>query len=327
MTKSFKFHRYRPLVIILVGLTLHNCNRLPESNLDQETSIDWMSDFNSSDCNYEIQYCDTCVTLSDFEQWETMRGAKEVMFDHASYQYSMGERGDYRPGSPGPSVKAFFYQDTSSFIKELSSYSFDVYRNPDTGKDTMFVTYFIKKIFFRSDYLEEHLKSNRFAVERRRSVGRLDTHLIENNIYVKDGQNFSFPDMYQTFLCLTSHLQSKYQTTIDLKPHHRKSWPKFLGGYSDSMYHYFVNVNDSLVLNIDNTSNGESITEINRNDLLAYKRFHVYMSFSEISFLAEEHGGIYTRDNTAIELVGEFNQSADGPLKKRLKVLTDDRNN
>lgn len=304
--------------IFFLLTSLLACNLQPSEQAKEATSNNYTV---SQPCDYNFSFCDTCFLLSDFVKWEKMRGAQEVLFDKDSHDISMGGKGYSNPGSWSlDNYVAFLYQEESSFLRQLVVYKYDIFHNEATGVDTAFVTYIHSKYFHRSDYLERHLKSNRFVLDGRKSVGRLDTHLIENNIELQELRDFSFPKLYNSFLCLADFVEAEFQVDLETQPSKKSTWTNISSDFIDSMLTFDINI---LEYDLDDETQKHN-NELESNLSIFSKSFYriaANISFSENNHYVEQKSSLYAKDNTAIYLVFVANDSEDSFLRQRLKKL------
>ncbi len=281
------------------------------------------------DCTFSFDYCDTCFLLEDVIQWEESRGAKPVVFDKNSFDISMNlQYGDanYRGLNAFmynyEGYVAFFYQDTSSFIKEITIYDIGEYKNESSGKKVKYVWYFRKKYFFRSLYLEQHLYSNAFVLEGRKSVRQIDTFPIINNIKVKDFKPFNFQELKTNYFCLMANFEKKYNMELQILSSSSKG-----DALARGMKINFVVPGTTPVGEVDiyspwnNKYLGASNLSID-DSLKVFANIFASFNLSEKNRFTKNAGITWSNENFSIGLSLTINQNDGSPLKKKLEKAT-----
>lgn len=323
-------------LVFLTGLLLQSCDDYGDpvvSNI-KELNVKTLNQ-DSLQCTYQFEFCDTCILLDEIIEWEKNRGSRPVKFDRNSFEISLNHRySDHEYFGPRAYLSdyvAFFYQDTSSFIKEIAIYRYSDYLDSTTQTSLKRIWGFQKKYFFRSDYLVRHLMDNEFVLQGRRSINRSDTILIRNNISVKQNKKFDFEELETNFYCLRSNLEQKYNLELEVKnlepregvpdlgffkyfrfdvpgsekSHYTKNQEKF-NSYPDLPKYKFL---------------GSSVSEI-PDSLRYFGDFWCNFTLSEINYFSEELGNMYDRENACIFIAVTMNQKNSALIKRKLNRLT-----
>ncbi len=328
---TFTGHKLSFLILLIFICCKHNKSPLILDKTAQQNStsaaelvkmrIDTLS------CSSKIIYCDSCITRQEIIDWETSRGATQIEVDantsiivlDGAYQ---GERRKFLSRH----YLYFFYQDTSTAVKEVSRYWVEEYKNPITEKKVYYSFGSLTKYYNESKYLDEFLFSNKNIVKGRKSVFRLDTALIENKIKVYPTKTFSLDSLFDEAICLSKTLNhTNAYTTIDVKPSiradmYRKGTARydFCEKYSDFLWR----------VSLKNPSESDTIQEIwtKKSHFLEseYVREHlITMGYSEDNLWLNHADSVLRPQNIALYHYRFMNNPIPGsPIQRKLKRLT-----
>ncbi len=309
------------LTILVLAIS---CNIPREEEVRKKVVVDKVYP-SPDECTFNFDYCDTCFLLEEIIEWEESRGAKPVEFDQNSFDISMNLRyGDINHQDLGYIMRnheqyvAFFYQDSNTFIKEIVIYNLDKYKNKTSEKEIINARSIYKKYFFRSLYLEQHLYSNAFVLEERKSVHQPDTSLIVNNIKVKDFKPFNFQELKTNYFCLLANFEEKYNMELQLLPDNFKEDTLTRGLFFDFM---IPGVSESRPARGNNRYLGASNLAID-DSLKILVNIFASFNLSEKNRFTKNAGITWNNENFSIGLSLTINQNDGSPLKKKLEKAT-----
>ncbi len=318
-------------------LTFVSCNNIKPPVQESETidsaSVNYENNKKKIDtlnCVSAFTKCDSCLTKDEIIIWELGRGAIQVDIDANANAIALNRAYKDRFGEYiSENNLFFFYQDTTSAVKEFSRYALSEYLNQESGKKILYSFSKTTKYYNESKYLDEFLYSNKNIVESRKSVNLIDTAIIENKIKVYPTKHFCLEALVDNALCFakTTNKTGDYSLTVNrgMQP----EWSRLVSyeyNYCGSNFNFLPYI----TLKSPNLSGpwyDQKYMESSDSSFLEcqFVLSHIFeINYSEHTLRLDPDGLTFREQNLALYHYTNTNQHKSSPLMRKLKRLTSD---